>query len=364
MTVQSLRKNFARRSICWPTSRCHPSFPEEEIERAAGQPARPARPAARGSGRRRADGRRVAALYGADASVRLHRARHRGVDQGHDARRPGGVLEAELRARTTRRWSSPGRSARRSCKPLVEKAFGAWAKGTPRRRRARHVRDDAPRGWCSSTSPGAPQTQLRVADDRRAAIDARLRRAQRDERDARRAVLEPHQPEPARGARLHVRRELAVRVPQRAGPFWVGSGVRTDVTAPAVAEIIKELKRMRTRRSAPTSSTMAKDSLVAVAARRLRDQRERRRQPQRPLHLRPRARLLHDVPGGGLDRHRRRGAGRRAEVPRTPTRSSSSPSAIGRRSRRSCRKLNLGAVEIRSVDGSDQRNELGSGLRH
>ena len=29
-----------------------------------------------------------------------------------------------------------------------------------------------------------------------------------------------------------------------AGPFWVGSAVRTDVTAPAVAEIFKELKRM------------------------------------------------------------------------------------------------------------------------
>src|SRR5207244_1018773 len=31
---------------------------------------------------------------------------------------------------------------------------------------------------------------------------------------------------------------------RRPGPFFIGSGIRTDVTAPAVSEIIKELKRL------------------------------------------------------------------------------------------------------------------------
>ncbi len=33
-----------------------------------------------------------------------------------------------------------------------------------------------------------------------------------------------------------------------AGPFQVASGVRTDVTAPAVTEIFKEIRGMRRRR--------------------------------------------------------------------------------------------------------------------
>ena len=74
-----------------------------------------------------------------------------------------------------------------------------------------------------------------------------------------------------------------------------------SVTAPAVAEILKEVKRMTdTSRRAPTSSTMAKD---AHRSRSLPADFETSAsavgQPQRPLHLQPRARLLHDVPGGG-----------------------------------------------------------------
>ena len=47
-----------------------------------------------------------------------------------------------------------------------------------------------------------------------------------------------------------------------AGPFVVASGVRTDVTAPAVAEIFKELRRMRESPLTPEELTLAKDSLV------------------------------------------------------------------------------------------------------
>jgi zinc protease len=47
-----------------------------------------------------------------------------------------------------------------------------------------------------------------------------------------------------------------------AGPFLVASGVRTDVTAPAVSEILREVQRMRDAGVMPEELSMAKDSLV------------------------------------------------------------------------------------------------------
>jgi len=47
-----------------------------------------------------------------------------------------------------------------------------------------------------------------------------------------------------------------------AGPFLVQSGVRTDATAPAVSEILKEIRRMRETPMSADELTMAKDSLV------------------------------------------------------------------------------------------------------
>ncbi len=46
------------------------------------------------------------------------------------------------------------------------------------------------------------------------------------------------------------------------GPFLVGTGVRTDVTGPAVAEIMKELKRIRESDVSQDELTLSKDSLV------------------------------------------------------------------------------------------------------
>src|SRR5690606_27291126 len=47
-----------------------------------------------------------------------------------------------------------------------------------------------------------------------------------------------------------------------AGPFAVATGVRTDVTAPALAEIMKELARMRDSPITPDELRLAKDALV------------------------------------------------------------------------------------------------------
>jgi zinc protease len=47
-----------------------------------------------------------------------------------------------------------------------------------------------------------------------------------------------------------------------AGPFVVGTGVRTDVTSEAVTEILRELDRMRTSDPTPGEVAMAKDSIA------------------------------------------------------------------------------------------------------
>ena len=47
-----------------------------------------------------------------------------------------------------------------------------------------------------------------------------------------------------------------------AGPFAAGAGVRTDVTAPAIEEILKEVRRMATTRVTADELTLAKDSIT------------------------------------------------------------------------------------------------------
>ena len=97
-------------------------------------------------------------------------------------------------------------------KPLVEKAFGDWQKGTPVGSRSRRARDDEGEARARRQARRAADAAPRGVDWR-AARHAGLRGDPGDERNARRSVLEPHQPEPARGARLHLRSQLAVRVP-------------------------------------------------------------------------------------------------------------------------------------------------------
>jgi zinc protease len=146
-------------------------------------------------------------------------------------------------------------------KPMVEKVFGDWAKGTPTQAvpgesttaKARLVLVD---------KPGAPQTQLRVAS---IAVP-------RNTPDYEPIVVMNE----ILGGLFSSRINLNLReehgytygassqfVFRRApGPFLVGTGVRTDVTAPAVSEIMKELKRIRDSDVSQDELTLSKDSLV------------------------------------------------------------------------------------------------------
>jgi zinc protease len=146
-------------------------------------------------------------------------------------------------------------------KPLVDKAFGDWQKGTPAADVAGQPPTTTPRLGLVD-KPRAPQTQLRVASigvPRNTPDYAALR------------VLNE-----ALGGLFSSRINLNLREAhgytygafsqfvfrRAAGPFLVGTGVRTNVTGPAVSEILKELKRIRESDLNPNELSLARDSLI------------------------------------------------------------------------------------------------------
>ena len=146
-------------------------------------------------------------------------------------------------------------------RPLVDKAFGDWATGSPAAPVLGEPATTAAR-LVLVDKPGAQQTEVRVAS-------IGVPRATPDY-EAIRVMNE------ALGGLFSSRINLNLREEhgytygassqfvfrRSAGPFLVGSGVRTDATAPAVAEIFKEIRRMRDTPMTPDELAMAKDSLV------------------------------------------------------------------------------------------------------
>jgi len=146
-------------------------------------------------------------------------------------------------------------------KPMVEKVFGDWAKGTPAQVTLGEPTTDSAK-LLLVDKPGAPQTQLRVATigvprntpDYEPIIvmneilgglfSSRINLNLREEH----------------GYTYGASSQFVFR--RSAGPFLVGTGVRTDVTGPAVAEIMKELKRIRESDVSQEELTLSKDSLV------------------------------------------------------------------------------------------------------
>ena len=166
--------------------------------------------------------------------------------------------------------------------------------------------------------PGAAQSSFRLGGIGVPRSDQRLLRDPGDEHDPRRVVHEPAQPEPARDARLHVRRAApASRCAASAGPFTASAEVVSAKTDSAFIEFMKELRAIR--------DTVPSDEL-AKAKRYLQlglpedfETTGEHRVPDAPArHLRHSARLLQH----GSAEDRRRDAGGRAArgqaVHRTP----------------------------------------------
>jgi zinc protease len=144
---------------------------------------------------------------------------------------------------------------------LADKAFGSWQRGTPARPAL------TPPATVSSRvvivdKPGAPQTQLRV-------VTLGAERASPDFRPLQVMNM-------ALGGLFSSRINMNLREKngytygassaftfrKSAGPFQVATGVRTDVTADAAGEIIKELKGIAAAPMSDMEMRMSKDSLT------------------------------------------------------------------------------------------------------
>lgn len=146
-------------------------------------------------------------------------------------------------------------------RPLAEKAFGAWQRGTPARP-SLTLPENATSRVVIVDRPDAPQTQLRVAMIGAARSSSDFRPAQ---------VMNT-----AFGGLFSSRINMNLREKngftygassqftfrKAPGPFQVASGVRTDVTGAAAAEMIKELQGMAAAAMPADELKRAKDSLA------------------------------------------------------------------------------------------------------
>ncbi len=146
-------------------------------------------------------------------------------------------------------------------KPLVDRLFGGWQRGTPARPALeRPVSTDA--RVVIVDKPGAPQTQLRVVSlgaERRSPDYSTLMVMNRELGGVFSSRINMNLRE-ARGYTYGANSSFSFR--RTPGPFAVTGGIRTDVTAPAVIEILKEVRGMRDRPMTPDELQRAKGSIV------------------------------------------------------------------------------------------------------
>ena len=153
-----------------------------------------------------------------------------------------------------------GRITVEELRPMVEQAFGDWQRGapaltpgaTPQSTTAKIVMVD---------KPGAPQTQLRAVSIAapRATPDYEAMRLVNDAFGGLFSSRINLNLREAHGYTYGANSQFVFR--RTPGYFVAATGVRTDVTAPALGELAKELTRMRYGVSAD-EITLARDSIV------------------------------------------------------------------------------------------------------
>jgi len=259
VTTSALTQNFPSALGLLADVVLHPAFPAEELERRrksrtaalAEQRAEPATIARTAS---------YAALYG-----EKHPYAH--LELGTEA-----AIAATTRDDLERFWKRnyvannaalivAGDVTAATLRPLVARLFGGWAAGHPAIAPAAVPQPTAARIVIVDTGK-AQQSQVRVAT-----IGAA--RATRDY--PRLQVLNE-----ITGGLFSSRINLNLReehgytygafsnfvMRRMAGPFFVSSGIRTDVTAPAVTEILKELKKIRDTGVTEDELALGRDSIT------------------------------------------------------------------------------------------------------
>jgi zinc protease len=146
-------------------------------------------------------------------------------------------------------------------KVMAEKAFGGWQRGTPARPALGNPGTTMAR-LILVDKPGAPQTEIRVV---------RIGAPRSSPDFAALSVMNN-----ILGGLFSSRINMNLREQhgytygafsafvfrRTAGPFLVGSGVRTDVTAPAVSEALKEIRGMTSEPPTAEEMDRSRDSLV------------------------------------------------------------------------------------------------------
>jgi zinc protease len=259
ISARSLSKNFAATLDILADVALHPSFPAAEVDRQRAsrlaqlvqQRDNPAQVAAQVT---------AAALYG---------TRHPyGYSEVGTEAAVKGITRDDMQAFWKQNFVPnnaalvvAGGVSMAELRGLAEKAFGAWPRGTPvtpalgspMTTQARVVIVD---------KPGSPQTQVRVAV-------IGLARSSPDFRPVQVMNL-------ALGGLFSSRINMNLREEhgytygansqfvfrRTPGPFQVASGIRTDVTAPAVSEILKELRGMVEKPMNDDELKKAKDALT------------------------------------------------------------------------------------------------------
>jgi zinc protease len=259
ITTSTLARNFPAALALLADVALHPAFPAAEVERI-----RAARLAdlvqQRSSPALVAQNVTSAALFGRD-----HPYGYPGIGTADAIKK---ITRDDLQAFWKQHFV-PGNAAlvvagsigRPELRKLADSAFGAWPKGT-----AAPVKLGAP----ASTNtrliivdrPGSPQTQLRVATVGIARsnpdyIPVRVMNTILGGLFSSRINMNLRE---AHGYTYGASSQFTyARTP---GPFAVASGVRTDVTAPAVHEVVGELTRIVETRVTPEELTLAKDAIT------------------------------------------------------------------------------------------------------
>ena len=259
VTVRSLKKNFASALDLLADVALNPTFPQEEVDRE--RSSRLARLVQqRENSAAAADRVMASTLYG---SRHPYGFTDLGTESGLTA-----IGRDDMQAFWKQHFVPnnaalvvAGAATGAELKALAEKAFGDWQAGTPARR---PPGDATPTGakLVLVDKPGAQQTQVRVAT-----IGAPRSTSDFPVIETMNATL---------GGMFSSRINLNLRevhgytygansrfvFRRGAGPFVVASGVRTDVTAAAIAEILKEIDRMAATAITDAELVLAKGRLV------------------------------------------------------------------------------------------------------
>jgi zinc protease len=143
---------------------------------------------------------------------------------------------------------------------LAEKTFGAWPRGTPAKP-SLSAAGTTPARLVLVDRPGAPQTQLRVAGvgTARSTPDYDALQVMNNTLGGMFSSRINMNLREDHGYTYGASSQFAYyRTP---GAFVVATGVRTDVTAPAVSEMLNEIRKMRNTSVTEEELTLSKDSL-------------------------------------------------------------------------------------------------------